>query len=105
MVVQKNWGKEILLLEEDSHNVKGLWLQKGKQHHLKYHNAKTETLFVVRGTGFMIRNGLFHEIEEGQCYTILPRIIHKVWASIKEDLVLLEVNCPSLEESVCLEID
>jgi len=103
--MEKRWGTEYIIDDNETYSIKFMIIKKGKHHHLKYHYEKTETLFVVRGTGFMIRNGLFHEIEKGQCYTILPRIIHKVWASIKEDLVLLEVNCPSLEESVCLEID
>ena len=102
--MQKRWGNEYTVANNEQYSVKFMQLRKGKQHHLKYHNEKTETLFIVKGSGFIIHDGTFHTIKEGDTVTILPKDIHKLWCSKEEDLYMLEINCPPTEESVCLEI-
>jgi len=78
-------------------------LRAGKHHHLKYHYQKTETLVMVSGTGYILADGKFYGVKAGDVITILPKEIHKLWC-IKE-LCVVEINCPPIDDGVCLEKD
>lgn len=104
-VVEKPWGKEIWLSVEDEYAGKILEIRKGCRTSLQYHKKKKESMYVFsgqmkvdcpHGEGDLIVNA-------GESITINAGDRHRICAI--QDLVLIEVSTPDLDDVVRLEDD
>ncbi len=107
-IVEKPWGREIWVAHTDKYAFKIIEIKKGTRSSLQYHVKKHEHLYVDRGV-----LQIEWENEGGQMETRVLRsgeVIEnkpgrKHRATALEDLRLLEVSTPELDDVVRVEDD
>lgn len=103
-LVKKSWGYEIIFAETPEYRGKILHIDKGKSFHLQKHEKKNESMYVLKGKGYIIRKSsigyTFDEINPGESYTIPASTIHKIWAYPDRELELIEVSNGISDEDV-----
>jgi len=103
--VPKPWGYELIFAKTARYAGKILHVNQGESLSLQYHEAKEETLFVVRGELKLTieSNGDRRELalREGEAFHIPPRLIHRMEAVVDTDVA--EVSSPELDDVVRLE--
>ena len=107
-IVQKPWGREIWVAHTDKYALKIIEINKGTRSSLQYHVKKHEHIFVDRGVLEME-----WENESGQMETLTlnpgdvveNRPGRKHRAIAVEDVRLLEVSTPELDDVVRVEDD
>ncbi len=102
-VVEKPWGREIWLSVEKEYAGKILEIKKGFRTSLQYHKKKKESIYVHSGVLNLICPEKEILIKKGGCVTLNPGDRHRLEA--KEDLVLIEISTPELDDVVRLEDD
>jgi mannose-6-phosphate isomerase-like protein (cupin superfamily) len=105
--VDKPWGHEEIWAHTDRYVGKRLYIESGSRLSRQYHEKKDETVWVMSGV-------LLLEIGEddvqmitmlpGESYHIEPGTVHRFTAA-EEDVELIEVSTPELEDVVRLEDD
>jgi quercetin dioxygenase-like cupin family protein len=103
LVVEKPWGKEIWLCVEKEYAGKILEIKKGCRTSLQYHNKKKESMYVLKGVLKITYPDGEKVLNVGQSVTMLPGDKHRLCAV--EDLILIEVSTPELDDVVRLEDD
>jgi mannose-6-phosphate isomerase-like protein (cupin superfamily) len=109
LVTNKPWGKEEILEANDKYVVKRLHMHEGKRCSLQYHERKTETIYVLKGTLLIItqewpgEDTIITTLKPGDTYTIVPEYVHRMAA--KEDSVYLECSTTELDDVVRIEDD
>lgn len=109
--VTKGWGEERWLVDEcASFGFKIIHIQAGQKTSLQYHERKEEANLVVSGSGVLFyANNQPNEplqkigIGAGDIIHILPGMIHRIRAT--NDITLVEVSTPELDDVVRLEDD
>ena len=106
--VNKPWGREIWLAHTDRYALKIIEINKGTRSSLQYHEKKHEHIYVDRGVLQME-----WENDEGQMETRIldagevienkPGRKHR--ATALEDVRLIEVSTPELDDVVRVEDD
>jgi len=107
-IVEKPWGRELWVAHTDKYAFKIIEIKRGTRSSLQYHVKKHEHLYVDRGV-----LQIEWENEEGQMETRVLRegeVIEnkpgrKHRATALEDLRLLEVSTPELDDVVRVEDD
>jgi mannose-6-phosphate isomerase len=106
--VDKPWGHELVYALTDRYCGKVLFVRAGQSLSLQYHEVKDEAWYVESGRaklelGSVGEESSAHtvEITAGDAFHFVPRTIHRVTAI--EDLTVLEVSTPHLEDVVRLE--
>ena len=103
----KSWGREVLLECNDKYAFKEITLKKGKRTSLQYHKRKKESGYVVSGLlelEYQIgKEMLKRKLEHGGCYTISPKMKHRMRALV--DSVYVEASTPELDDVVRIEDD
>lgn len=104
--VDKPWGYELVYAETDKYAGKVIFVRKGEQLSLQYHNVKDETMYLYSGMARLeIQDAegksQIIELSPGKCYHITPGLRHRVTAI--EDCEILEVSTPELDDVVRLE--
>ena len=105
--VTKPWGHECIWAESNAYAGKLLHIDAGHMLSLQYHEKKEETIYVLSGrlhlhiadspdTDVTIR-----VLETGDSFHITPLLVHRFEA--REDVVLIEVSTPELDDVVRLE--
>jgi mannose-6-phosphate isomerase-like protein (cupin superfamily) len=101
-IVDKDWGHEEWLVNEEKYCGKFLYLKKGKRCSLHYHQNKDETFYINKGKVLMeilipnkIENKIFYSPErrimkEGDRQHITPGMQHRF--SGLEDSVIIEFS-------------
>jgi mannose-6-phosphate isomerase len=107
-IVEKPWGREIWIARTDRYALKIIEVNRGHRSSLQYHVEKHEHIYVDRG-----RLQVEWESAEGRMETLtlgpgevvenLPGRKHRVTAL--EDVRLIEVSTPELEDVVRVEDD
>jgi|TARA_R110000796_G_scaffold44505_6_gene108501 mannose-6-phosphate isomerase len=102
--IEKPWGYEEIWAETDSYVAKKIFIKKGNRLSSQYHKIKEETIYVLEGN-------LRLQFEEharlmilGETYHIKPGTIHRFCAD-RNDVTLMEVSTPHLDDVVRLEDD
>ena len=114
MNVEKPWGHEIRWAISDKYLGKILHINAGHRLSKQYHREKDETIYVLKGS-LLLEMGPHHEytdtetglrqvLSEGQSQRIRPGLIHRYCAD-KNDVVLIEVSTPEIDDVVRLEDD
>ena len=88
-VVDKDWGKEIWLVNDKAYNYcsKFLVLADGYRSSYHYHNKKTETFTILRGTVLMEYNDEYKLMNIGDKIDINPGDLHS-FTGLEASLIL-----------------
>ena len=100
-VVPKPWGREVWYAHEEKYAGKILEVTKGHRLSLQKHERKQETMYLLSGKVLYHLNGTDFEMNPGDCLTVRPGDIHRLTAL--EDVVMLEVSTPELDDVIRLE--
>lgn len=100
--IEKPWGYEELVEVNDKYVVKRLFMEKGNQCSLQYHEKKKETIMVLRGTLTVFYNDQVLRMKPFSALTINPREVHRMFAE-EEDCLYLECSTTELEDVVRIE--
>jgi len=106
--VEKPWGSELIFALTEDYCGKVLFVRAGQSLSLQYHEVKDETLYVQSGRATLElgtvgdeSSSQIVEIAAGDAFHFVPRTIHRLTAI--EDLTVLEVSTPHLDDVVRLE--
>jgi mannose-6-phosphate isomerase-like protein (cupin superfamily) len=104
--VEKPWGWELVWAETDAYVGKLLFVRAGEALSLQYHEVKDESWLVREGRARLELGGVGEElepveIEPGDAFRFRPGTVHRV--SALEDLLVVEVSTPQLDDVVRLE--
>ncbi len=102
-IIDKPWGREILLAVEEEYVGKILEVKAGKRLSLQYHKEKKETMYLLEGRMKLTLDDETMVVEAGKSITINPGTIHRVEAL--EDVKIIEVSTIQLDDIVRLEDD
>ena len=102
--IDKSWGYERIIETRENYKVKFLYINPGKSIHLQLHNKKDETMFCVSGQGIILCQQEVKDFAKGDSVRIRPSTIHKVWASMKEPLCIIEVS-NNIDDSDVLHLE
>lgn len=100
-IVDKPWGREIWYAHEERYAGKILEVTRGHSLSLQKHERKHEAMYLQSGRALYHLNGVDFEMTPGDCLTIRPGDVHRLTAL--EDLVMLEVSTPELDDVIRLE--
>lgn len=100
-IVDKPWGREIWYAHEEKYAGKILEVTQGHSLSLQKHERKHETMYLQSGRALYHLNGVDFEMTPGDCLTVRPGDVHRLTAL--EDLVMLEVSTPELDDVIRLE--
>jgi len=105
--VEKPWGWELIWADTELYVGKILFLREGHSLSLQFHNEKDESWYVQSGRGRLelgkAGQGILNTevIAPGAAFHFVPGTVHRVTAL--EDLTILEVSTPHLDDIVRLE--
>jgi quercetin dioxygenase-like cupin family protein len=103
--VQKPWGHELIWAETSAYVGKILFIKKGEQLSLQYHEVKDETIMVLHGR---LNFEHFEAAQEPQVTELGPRVPFHVHPGLRhrmialEDTEVVEVSTPQLGDVVRL---
>ena len=104
--VDKPWGWELIWALSEQYCGKVLYVKAGESLSLQYHEVKDESWYVQEGRAALELGeggGALEtvEITAGDCFRFRPHTVHRVTAL--EDIMVLEVSTPHLDDVVRLE--
>jgi len=104
--IEKPWGWELVWAETDAYVGKLLFVRAGEALSLQYHERKDESWLVQEGRARLELGDVGAaletlEIAPGDAFRHRPGTVHRVTAL--EDLLLLEVSTPEVDDVVRLE--
>ena len=100
--IEKPWGYEEWLEVNDRYVVKRLFMRRGHQCSLQYHERKKETVVVLDGTLTVLLDGEVLTIKPFDMITIPPGQRHRMRAD-ELDCLYLEASTPELDDVVRIE--
>lgn len=103
MIIEKPWGKEEILENNENYTVKRLTMLKNCKCSLQYHNLKKETIYVLKGELKIIIDKTFKILKENEFLTIEPKTTHRM-EGITE-CIYLESSTSQLDDVVRIEDD
>ena len=104
--VEKPWGWELVWAEADDYVGKLLFVREGESLSLQYHETKDESWLVHDGRARLELGEVGGELDRveiapGDAFRFRPGTVHRVTAL--EDLLVIEVSTPHLDDVVRLE--
>jgi len=105
--VEKPWGWELVWAQTDVYVGKILFVRAGESLSLQFHKEKDESWYVESGRAELelgdAGQGVLNTevIAPGACFRFRPGTVHRVTAL--EDITILEVSTPQLDDIVRLE--
>ena len=104
--VEKPWGWELHWAQSEIYVGKVLFVRTGQSLSLQYHEVKDESWYVQSGRAKLELGEVggpleAAEIGPGDCFRYRPGTVHRVTAI--EDLTILEVSTPQLDDVVRLQ--
>ena len=104
--IEKPWGYELIWAESEEYVGKILFVRAGEALSLQYHEEKDESWLVQAGSASLELGKVGGElttvrITEGDAFRYRPGTVHRVTAL--EDLTILEVSTPHLDDVVRLD--
>ena len=105
--VEKPWGWELVWAQTDVYVGKILFVRAGESLSLQFHKEKDESWYVESGRAELELGDAGHGvlntevIAPGACFRFRPGTVHRVTAL--EDITILEVSTPQLDDIVRLE--
>ena len=106
--VEKPWGQEEIWANHHPYVGKILHINNGCKLSLQYHKNKDETIRVLNGILTLIvmnrEDGKVFELQEGEIFHIIPRLVHRMEAR-SGNVSVLETSTSELWDVVRLEDD
>ena len=104
-VIEKPWGREIILRQTPDYVVKTLCVRAGCRLSLQYHRVKSEAMQLGSGHAVLEihKNGIVTEYTLEQSVEVQPGTVHRLVAI--DDCEVVEVSTPELDDVVRLEDD
>jgi len=102
-VIDKPWGKEEIIENNDKYVVKRLTMNEGKRCSLQYHEYKKETIYVLDGILKIQIGEESIDYEKGDFVTIVPGVIHRMEGVTTS--VYLESSTNELDDVIRIEDD
>jgi mannose-6-phosphate isomerase len=104
--VEKPWGWELVWAESEAYVGKLLFVRAGQALSLQYHEVKDEAWLVQEGRATLELGEVGGpletvEISKGDAFRYRPGTVHRVTAT--EDLLIVEVSTPQLDDVVRIE--
>ena len=104
--IEKPWGWELVWSETDAYVGKLLFVKAGQALSLQYHEVKDEAWLVQEGRASLELGQVGESLEAfeigpGDAFHYRPGTVHRVTAI--EDLLVVEVSTPHLDDVVRLE--
>ena len=106
--IEKPWGFEEILEENDQYLFKRLFMKKGHRCSLQYHDFKKETVYVLDGLlnvyiGKDKDNLILKKMSPGDSLTLNPLLVHRMEG--ETDCFYLESSSPYIDDVVRIEDD
>ncbi len=101
MKIEKPWGYENILEQNEIYVLKELFMKVGHGCSLQYHEVKRETIYVLTGRLEIKVNDKKRVYERGDSITIHPKEVHRMKAM--SDCLYLEASTPELDDVVRLD--
>lgn len=95
--IDKPWGMERILVNNDLYCAKTLRVIKGYQSSLQYHREKDETFFIQEGIVKLELKGEILTLTPGQSQRIRPKELHRFTAET-DTATILEISTTHWEE-------
>lgn len=106
-LVQKPWGSEKILVQNDIYVVKEIYVKPGGKLSLQYHDKKVESMSLVSGKGYLYTRKPTYsgktKMRPFKSYNIPAGTIHRLEAGSAEACVVIEVSTVELDDVVRLE--
>jgi len=102
--IEKPWGYEQIIELNNNYCLKKLFMKKGCRCSLQYHEKKTETIYVLKGTLHIELNDNNMQLKKDETTTINVGEIHRM-SAIDDDVLYLESSSPELEDVKRIEDD
>jgi mannose-6-phosphate isomerase len=102
-IIDKPWGYEVLWSKTDKYAGKLIHINKGQKLSLQYHNVKDETIYVLKGTLYLVYHHDVIEMNPGDSQHIPAGVTHRMIAPEHCDVELMEVSTPELDDVVRLQ--
>ena len=105
--VEKPWGYELIWAVAEDYAGKLLSVNAGKQLSLQFHREKDESWYLLQGTAELDfataaeKSTASEIVKPGAAFRIRPGTVHRIRAL--EDVLMLEVSTPHLDDVVRLE--
>jgi len=107
--IEKPWGYELLWTHTDHYAGKVIHINAGTRLSLQYHERKHESVLVISGTLLLHlgqgEDARILELSPGESYDIAVGDIHRFAAPSNEDVEIIEVSTPELDDVIRLEDD
>ena len=100
--IEKPWGYEEYVETNDRYVVKRLFMRKGNQCSLQYHEKKRETVVVLEGRLTVLLDGKARRMTPFEAVTIPPGLRHRMIAE-EGDCLYMEASTPEVDDVVRLE--
>ncbi len=94
----KPWGYEKILINTEKYITKELFIKEGYRTSFHYHSKKDETMYIVKGAGYIEFKDRKEYFGKNDTIRIEPEIPHSIVAM--ENSLLHEVSTPHLEDTV-----
>lgn len=104
-IVEKPWGRELIWAHTDEYAAKKIYITRGHRLSLQYHNKKVETVYVLSGTLHLVFGDETIVMKPGESKHIPAGTHHRMMAGPDEDVELMEVSTPQLDDVVRLDDD
>lgn len=94
----KPWGYEKVLISTEKYLNKELFIKEGYQTSFHYHEKKDETMYIIKGSGYMEYENRKEYFSESDTIRIEPGKEHSIVAT--DNLVLHEISTPHLDDTI-----
>jgi mannose-6-phosphate isomerase len=101
----KPWGRELLWAETSAYAAKCIHIARGQRMSLQYHRVKVETVYVVEGRLLLTLDAATVVLLPGQSAHIPAGTTHRMAAPADQDVIVMEVSTPHLDDVVRLQDD
>ena len=88
-IIEKPWGREEVLYEEDGLKVKRLTVFAGKRTSLQFHEYRSEFMVCIGGHGHVLIGDTVYDTTSIQ---IDAKEVHRIIADEEQDFTLIEVQ-------------
>ena len=86
------WGAYYVIHDEKNYKLKKIHVKPGERLSYQYHNLRSETWVVVKGSGLVTLNDKDIRLKYGDTITIPKLSRHRVFNDKKDDLIFIEVQ-------------
>ena len=92
---ERPWGRYFVLQDESNFKIKRIEVEPGQRLSYQYHNKRSETWIVIKGTALVTINNNIKDYKEGETVIIPLKAKHRVENKSNSLLIFIEVQTGS----------